>query len=181
MAVDPELGKILYRLPNETVQAEWLHLVTADPGLYLKVRLADFRWVLATPVIDRCLPVHLGVAGDPEAMAALKIAHRVDRRDVRLFNYVTWVVDSPLMSHLAYLAVALALSVVLLLRRGPGDIAMAGLMGAALAFTASFLPVSLACDYRYLYFLDMAAITGVIWVALDPAFSRRAGSRPARS
>jgi hypothetical protein len=30
-----------------------------------------------------------------------------------------------------------------------------------------------ACDYRYLYFLDMAAISGLIYLALDPSLRRR--------
>ena len=42
------------------------------------------------------------------------------------------------------------------------------LMAAALAFTASFLAISIACDYRYLYFLDLAAMTGLLYLALDP-------------
>jgi hypothetical protein len=31
-------------------------------------------------------------------------------------------------------------------------------------FAASFFVVSVACDYRYLYFLDLAAMTG--WLQL---------------
>jgi hypothetical protein len=47
-------------------------------------------------------------------------------------------------------------------------------MGAALMFAGSFLVISLACDYRYLYFLDLSAITGVLYLALDPRLRRRA-------
>jgi predicted PurR-regulated permease PerM len=49
---------------------------------------------------------------------------------------------------------------------------MVGLIGAALGFTASFAVISLACDYRYLYFLDLAAVAALLYVALDPPFSR---------
>ena len=49
------------------------------------------------------------------------------------------------------------------MRRGHGsDIAIAGLQVAALAFALSFFIVSIACDYRYLYFLDLAAMTGAL-------------------
>jgi hypothetical protein len=55
------------------------------------------------------------------------------------------------------------LALVLLLRRGQGsDIAIAGLMAGALVFALSFYVISIACDYRYLYFLDMAAMTGAL-------------------
>jgi hypothetical protein len=41
---------------------------------------------------------------------------------------------------------------------------------AAFAFTASFFVISIACDYRYLYFLDIAALAAVFYLALDPAY-----------
>ena len=68
----------------------------------------------------------------------------------------------------------------LLWRREPADIAMAALIGGALAFAASFFVISIACDYRYLYLLDAAAITGVLYLALDPNLSRPTRRRRAR-
>jgi hypothetical protein len=59
----------------------------------------------------------------------------------------------------------------LLLRRRPADVAVAGLLLGALMFTATFVVLSIACDYRYLYALDLAAITGSLYVALDPSRS----------
>jgi hypothetical protein len=60
----------------------------------------------------------------------------------------------------------LALLLLLLLaRRGETtDIAIAGLLAGALLFTASFAIVSIACDYRYLVFLDLAAMTAALHV-----------------
>ena len=37
-----------------------------------------------------------------------------------------------------------------------------------LSFAASFVVISIACDYRYLYFTDIAALTGLIYLAVDP-------------
>jgi hypothetical protein len=45
---------------------------------------------------------------------------------------------------------------------------MAALQFAGAAFAASFLIISIACDYRYLYFTDLAAIAGLVYVAIDP-------------
>ena len=58
--------------------------------------------------------------------------------------------------------------------------AIAALMGGALAFGACFFLISLACDYRYLYLVDTAAITGVLYLALDPNLTRPKGRRRAR-
>ena len=47
------------------------------------------------------------------------------------------------------------------------------MLAGSLAFAASFFVVSVACDYRYLYPLDLAAITGLLYAALDPPLRRR--------
>jgi hypothetical protein len=39
------------------------------------------------------------------------------------------------------------------------------MLGAALAFTGAFLLISIACDYRYLYDLDLATIAAALYVA----------------
>jgi hypothetical protein len=41
---------------------------------------------------------------------------------------------------------------------------------ASLAFTASFFVISIACDYRYLYALDLAALASLFYLALDPGY-----------
>lgn len=169
---DSVLGPVIKQAERGDIRAEWLRLVTEDPGLYLRLRADVFRWVFATPDIDRCLPVHLGVEGPAAALADLKMPPRRDRDDGRLYNYVTWFLDTPAMSHVAFAGLALVVGVVLLIRRDPADIMIAGLLAGALAFTASFFVISLACDYRYLYVLDVAAITGALYLALDPRLRR---------
>jgi hypothetical protein len=94
-------------------------------------------------------------------------------REDRLYNYATWFYDTPVLSHVAFAALGLAIIAILLLRRDPADKAVGGLLVGAAAFTATFLPLSLACDYRYLYFLDMAVLTGLLYVAADPRLRRR--------
>ena len=74
-------------------------------------------------------------------------------------------IGTPVLSHLLFAALALVL-MILLLRRGQGsDIAVAGLAAAGLVFCLSFFVISIACDYRYLYFLDLAAMTGALKLA----------------
>jgi hypothetical protein len=58
--------------------------------------------------------------------------------------------------------------ILLLRRRRPADVSIAAMLFASLLFTASFFAVSIACDYRYLYFLDLAAMTALFYVALEP-------------
>ena len=39
------------------------------------------------------------------------------------------------------------------------------MLAAALAFAMSFAVISIACDYRYLYDLDLAAMAGALYAA----------------
>lgn len=169
----PELRGTLISLSDGALINDWIDLIRERPDLYVAVRGPVFRWVFATPVIDACLPVYLGIDGPDRQMRDLGLEKTWDDKDQRLFNYATWFYDTPVLSHVAFAALGLVLIAILLLRRDPADKALAGLMVGGLAFTATFMPLSLACDYRYLYFLDMAVLTGLLYVAADPRLRRR--------
>jgi hypothetical protein len=165
---DPQIQAGLNLLSDKAIAAQWRDLVFKHPGLYLRVRTEDFRWVFDPPVIDWCLAVYVGVDAPAEKMAPLGMQHRYVHSDVMLYNYATWFLDTPAFSHVFYTALSLLLGGLLLWRRQGADIPMAALQLAGAAFAASFFIISIACDYRYLYFTDVAAIAGLIYAALDP-------------
>ena len=173
---DPVISRALNQLPAAAVQAQWFDLIFKHPALYLRVRWEDFRWLLLDPVIDWCLPVYVGIDAPANKMEPLGLAHRYTQSDVELVNYASWFLDTPVFSHAAYVALSLILAGLFLWRRQPQDIAMAALQLAAAAFASSFFIISLACDYRYLYFTDLAALTGLIYAAVDPPRPWRRGS-----
>lgn len=164
----PDLIAALNDAPEGLVAAQWRALVVHAPRLYLRTRWAAFRWVFLTPVLADCHPYFLGVDGPPQTMKALGLARRWDARDAALAAYAGHFVGTPVLSHGFYALLALAGLVLLLRRRRVADIAMAGLLASALAFTASFFVISIACDYRYLYALDLAAMLALFYLALDP-------------
>jgi hypothetical protein len=175
---DPPMGMSLWRLPDQVVDAQWRDLILHHPQAYLSHRLDVFRWVFLTPSIDSCLPIFVGVTGPPATLAELRLPSGVDSADQAMFNYGTFFLDTPVFSHLSYAIAALACAMLMLLRHEPQDVAMAGLMFAALGFAASFFVISIACDYRYLYFLDLSALAGVLYLAIDPPLRSR---RPPRA
>ena len=163
------IGDYVWAAPEGVVPATWANLVIREFPDYASHRLEVFRQIFLTPDVRACLPVTTGVQGPEAVLAELDLPSRQDRRDNQLFNYATWLYGTPVLSHLPYALVSLATMVLLVLRGRPSDFVMAGLQAGALAFAGSFLVIALACDYRYLYFLDLAAITGVIHLALDPS------------
>jgi hypothetical protein len=165
---DPVISAAIGAIPDHVTSDQWVDLVTKHPGLYLRLRWEDFRWLVIPPVIDFCLPVYVGVDAPAPLMEGLKMQHRYVQADVELTNYATWFFDTPAFSHLAYALISLVLAGLLLLRRQPADIPIAAMQLAGVGFEASFFLISIACDYRYLYFTDLAALTGLVYVALDP-------------
>jgi arginine exporter protein ArgO len=164
------LQRELANADPDWLAAQWNDLVFNHPWLYLKVRGAAFGWVFLTPDIAQCRPVFVGVEGPAGEMADLGMVPRRSGRDLALERYALAFIGTPLLSHVFYAALGLLALILLMHRRAPGDWAMIGMLSAAMVFTASFFVISIACDYRYLYFLDVAALTALFYLVLDPAY-----------
>jgi hypothetical protein len=150
------------------VMAQWQALLLTRSDLYLRERLPVFWQVLATPKVELCHPAYAGIDGDPAQLKALGLTARIRRRDLQLAAYARGFMGTPVLSHLVFAALAVGLLILYARRRRGGDIAMAGLLAGALAFAASFFFVSVACDYRYLFALDLAAIMGLFHLFASP-------------
>jgi len=162
------LAAALWSVPSQTIAAQWRALVLHDTGAFLHHKWAAFAWVFFTPELSHCLPVHVGISGLPADLRALELHDGFRPQDRMLYYYASHFFATPVFAHAAYALGALGLLLLLLLRREPPDIAIAALLVAGLAFAASFFFISIACDYRYLYFLDAATMTGFLYVAIDP-------------
>jgi hypothetical protein len=149
----------------QPVADQWQALILGRPLDYLRQRAAAFGWVLLTPKPSECVMAETGVDGDPVALAAAGLKERETARDRALRDYAEAFIGTPVYAHAVYGAVAVGLLVLLLRRRQGADIAVAAMLGGALAFTASFAVISIACDYRYLYFLDLSAIAAALYLA----------------
>jgi hypothetical protein len=164
------LGPILDRLATRPQMAgivadQWSQIIRRHPLLYLRVRARAFEWVFLTPVIGDCVPIYTGLDGPPEEMQAVGLARRQTGRDRALARYALAFTPTPVYTHALYGAVGLVLLIVLLRRRRAPDIAVAAMLASAIAFGLSFAVISIACDYRYLYYLDLAVIAAGLYSA----------------
>jgi hypothetical protein len=157
-------------------RAQWRSLVVGSPWLYLRTRAEVFRQAFLTPDIDACAAVMVGVdPGNPVMLGLAGLSPRETDRDDWDGDYASAFLHTPAFSHLTYfvLAVALLAWAIVDARRGKVEvIAVAGLLVAALAVAASYFVIALACDYRYLYFLDCAAMAAVVHRAASLASAR---------
>ena len=167
-------GKAMMIPPGAAVGDQWASLIRDHPGLYLQTRTAVWMTTLRTPASAACPMIITGVDGDAAMLARAGLRARDDAKDEWDEDYASRFLDGPLYSHVLYGVLAIGAFAWLGARwrrgdRGPEAIATAALLLAALAFAASFFVVSIDCDYRFLYFLDVAAMA---------ALSRLAAARP---
>jgi hypothetical protein len=150
------------------VSRQWRALVAAHPVKYLAVRAEDFSWLFFSLHPDECLIYEVGVSGNDADLQAAQLQRRYDARDEWLDeHYAKPLVATPVLSHPVYAVAGLVSLFVLLRRRRPADIAMAALLVASFLYTLSFFLISIACQYRYLYVIDLAAIAALFYLAAD--------------
>jgi hypothetical protein len=165
---DETFRKTLWHVPDVAMHAQWLRIIIHYPAAYLLQRADVFRWTFLTPNLELCLPAQVGVTGPDGILGGLGVQTGVDMQDQGLADYARRFYGTPVYSHLTWAVVAVGVIVLLLRRRDPADWVFVALLGGTLAFVASFAVISVACDYRYLYLLDLAAMVGGLYTALDP-------------
>jgi hypothetical protein len=117
---------------------------------------------------DACPKVFVGIDGEDKALlSGADLKERYTADDEWDDNYAGAVTHTPVFSHLAYgalLLVLMGLNVRAVLRgdRRPGAIIVLAMGASAFLFTASFFIISNACDYRYLYLLDVTSVAALL-------------------
>ena len=142
---------------------QWRDLVLRHPWLYLQVRAQAFEWVFLTPKPDACVMLETGVDGPAYEMGLAGLQPRDTPRDEAIAGYALKFAATPVFSHAAYALVGAAVGLWLLRRRRPADLAVLAMLASGFAFAASFAVISIACDYRYLYALDLSAIAASLY------------------
>jgi len=167
--IDPMLAPL--HGDGERLDRMWRDAIGAHPGAYAAHRWDAFAWLVGFNGPDGCLPVHVGVDGIPDYLAESGLKAEMDARDHRLFHVLRTWIATPLWRHWFYVAIGLVLAVAIWRRGRSARWALLPWVAGLAAFTAGFLPTSIACDFRYLYTLVPCA--GVLALALlRPAVDR---------
>ena len=154
--------------PDPVVGVQWRALMAGWPGLYLAQRWEAFRQVFFTPDIEACAAVLVGVdPGHPDWLRAAGLNARETDKDDWDGDYAHRLPGDAGVRprHLRPDRARPA---------GPGgsrprprrrprtDSHGRPADRRAWLYAASFALISIACDYRYLYFLDVAAMAAVV-------------------
>jgi hypothetical protein len=110
-----------------------------------------------------CRPLFVGLDGPADMLATLRLAPHDPAKISLGRRYGAAFIGTPVLSHLAYGALVTVL-LVLAVRdpARPETVVIIAMLGSALAFTLSFAVIGVACDYRYLYLLDLAAMGALL-------------------
>jgi hypothetical protein len=162
-AADPQISAAMSDAPDGALAGSWRALVLGHPALYLRTRLAVFAALVTTPDARVCHFASVGIDNVPGLTSRLGLTPGIAPRGRFLARYARAFFATPVYSHLFWAALAVMLLVLLLRRGAPADLAVAALLAGALIFALTFVIISIACDYRYLAFLDLAAMAASLY------------------
>lgn len=147
------LSKYFNTLGPEQIDSLWKQAIADHPRAYIAHRFSAYAWLLDVNDTSACLPFLVGVDGIPTFLNESGLRTEMERRDTRLFEWNKHFVTTPLWRHWSYVLLLASLTVfVLLRRRALWSVYLPWLAGLIL-FVGSFLPTTIACDFRYLYAL----------------------------
>jgi hypothetical protein len=180
----PDRGDFLWYSPTVTqwlslpgydgIRRHWWTLVKAEPGTYLHHRWEVFRSILNADGVKACLPIHVGIDGDHAALKQIGFTPGLDRYDQSIYHFSQTIIRWPLYRHWVYLAAFVLVSGLILLSPMERRLKWGALVVAAAValLYASYLPTSIACDFRYLF--PAVCMVSLLWIV----YLTRAEARP---
>jgi len=170
---------------NSAARRLWLATIWDNPGAYWRHRAAHFATVLGLADMRECLPLHVGIAspvlhpsvdGDVTAMLGLSVRETGATEWARRFGADN--ANTLLFTHLAYSLVLATIGVWLCRRR---EYVLATLAAGTLIFLMSYAVVGIACDFRYVYLLPVAATLLAAYFCLNAGVAGVASGGVTRS
>lgn len=179
----PDRGDFLWYSPAVTqwlslpgydgIREQWWTMVRAEPASYIQHRWDVFRSILNADGVKACLPIHVGIDGNHEHLRQIGFTPGLDRFDQDLYYFSQDIVRWPLYRHWVYLA-AFAVVCILFAATPMQRRLKWGALAAALATAllyASYLPTSIACDFRYLF--PAICLVSLLWIVYIAAADGR--------
>lgn len=148
----PEVSSFINGLGQDELRTTWWRGVRERTSEYLGHRGDALASLLGFRSMEGCVAGYWGVAGIPEHVLHAGLIEEMDPRDRLIGRITTQLRDTPVLRHWTYLVVLAVVTFVLLRRRGGegATTSAAATLGAWLYF-ASYVPTTIACDFRYLY------------------------------
>ncbi|KTB56237.1 hypothetical protein AO066_04460 [Pseudomonas fluorescens] len=163
--LNPVVRVWLASIPSETLRDEWWGMVKQNPGAYLEHRIMTYATLLGLRGLNGTLPVTVGVEGNPEYLTAVHVRPGTTPRAQVVYDMAVSFFSWPIYRHAFWMS-ALVVIVAVGVRkisRGPVK-AIGGVIAlATVLMYGSFLPTSIASDFRYLFAtIPLVMVLGLI-------------------
>ncbi|GJH26018.1 hypothetical protein [Caballeronia novacaledonica] len=140
---------------GQSLTPVWLNGIKTHPMAYVRHRVSSIMSLLDLRDINKCLPIQVGVEGAAEYLEHLNLRAESSARARFLYSKLRTMFAYPVWRNWLYVAIMAIVTGILLFKRngvaGPTRLVVWVYLLAMWVFLASFLPTTIACDFRYLY------------------------------
>lgn len=172
----PDRGDFLNRSPDllhwlsssgdVVLKERWTALVKAEPAAFGRHKLAAWGAVLDINGVRACLPLHVGIDGNHEYLRQAGFEPGTDLHDRTIYGHAQKIMNWPVYRHWVYAVSCLIAVAGLLVVNMPARVRLGAfcIASAVLLLYLSFLPASVACDFRYLY--AGICLVSLLWIVI---------------
>ena len=180
---DPAPESALWRMGASEMKSIWFRSIVNSPGAYLSHRAANFGallWKSGTPGLCTRAPFAFGV--EPAVFVPMLGRDIVPELGLRtgssrrewVFQDFLLNLPAPLFNHVFWATMLLAGAAALWRRGRAAPLVL--LAAGAVVFALGFAVVGIACDFRYLYVLPLAATVLLFALVTSPRTAEARGN-----
>lgn len=161
----PEIRSYFDNMGSAQGWSIWAHGIEHHPAAYIRHRWNAMAWLLGLHEMKGCVAAYWGVYGLPDQVTALGLQEEMDARAKLIGRLTVDLFGTPVFRNWFYTLLLAASSIAVVFRlRGRQRWTAAGIAVAGWLYLLSFIPTTIACDFRYLY--PVASVTSVLCVYL---------------
>ncbi|WP_047289494.1 hypothetical protein [Pseudomonas protegens] len=151
--LNPIVRNWLASIPDNTLRHQWWAMVKQNPSAYLQHRITTYATLIGLRGINGTLPVFIGVDGNPTYLATVGMTPGTGKRAQKIYNVAVSFFKWPIYRHFFWMSALIVIVAVGARTALPLFIKLIGVVVtiATLLMYASFLPTTIASDFRYLF------------------------------
>lgn len=140
-------------LPHNKLKHAWFQMIKQNPEAYLTHRANSYAALLGLHGVAGTLPIHVGVEGNPTYLASVGMATGTNKRSQLLYGIASSFYEWPIYKHISWLLALIGVVTIGMMSAIPKPLKLIGfsITASSALMYASFVPTTIASDFRYLF------------------------------